>query len=46
MLVYAGAHLIRINVNEPQVPGPKDVGLSMRGLAALEAIDALLKPQG
>jgi NAD-dependent SIR2 family protein deacetylase len=44
MLIHAGARLIRINVNEPQVTGPKDVGLSLRGLAALQAIDLLLNP--
>ncbi len=34
------ARLVRINLDEPQVPHALDVGLPMRGLAALQAIDA------
>ncbi len=42
MLIHAGASLVRINVDEPEVSRPKDVGLSMRGLSALQAIDQAL----
>ncbi|NGZ84038.1 SIR2 family NAD-dependent protein deacylase [Duganella aceris] len=34
--------MIRINPREPQVGGPRDVGLAMGAMAALTAIDALI----
>jgi NAD-dependent SIR2 family protein deacetylase len=45
MLIHAGARLVRINVDEPQVGRPRDVGLPLRGLAALQAIAPLLSPR-
>jgi NAD-dependent SIR2 family protein deacetylase len=43
MLIHANARLVRINVDEPQVPSRDDVGLQLPGLEALRAIDAALQ---
>ncbi|WP_201796580.1 hypothetical protein, partial [Tenacibaculum discolor] len=43
MLIYAGARLVRINVDEAQVPSGDDVGLALGGLSALQLIDAVLQ---
>lgn len=37
-----GGRLVRINLREPAVPSPLDVGLPMGALAALQALDARL----
>lgn len=43
MLIYAGARLVRINVDEAQVPSRDDVGLALSGLTALRLIDETLQ---
>ena len=43
MLIYAGARLVRINVDEAQVPSRDDVGLALSGLHALRLIDQALQ---
>lgn len=43
MLIYSDARLIRINVDEAQVPLAEDVGLPLPALMALEAIDGALQ---
>ncbi len=42
MRIYADAGLVRINLDEPQVPSRDDVGLPMSALAALRAIDEVM----
>lgn len=42
-LASAGARLIRINPQQPQVPTAQDAPLPLGALAALQAIDALLE---
>jgi len=41
-----GGRLVRINPREPQVPTPRDIGLSMGALAGLTAIDKALQACG
>lgn len=43
MLIYADARLVRINVDEAQVPSRDDVGVALGGVEALRMIDAALQ---
>jgi hypothetical protein len=43
MLIYADARLVRINVDEAQVPSREDVGLALGGQKALQLIDVELQ---
>jgi hypothetical protein len=43
MLIYADARLVRINVDEAQVPSREDVGLALGGQKALRLIDVELQ---
>ena len=43
MQIYAEARLVRINLDEAQVPSSRDVGLAMHARDALQALDQALQ---